>query len=227
MRVLYVSLLVVLLDQTTKLIVKGIAIPFLGINLPGMHYAESINVIGDFFKITFVENPGMAFGIDIATNSKLLLALFALGASIAIIYYLFKIKDQQFNVRLALALVLGGAIGNLIDRTFYGVIYDYAPLFYGNVVDFFNVDFFDFTIFGKTYDRWPIFNIADAAVSVGVVMLILFQRDKADQDEEEDGEDSEELSTLTEETQNLDSEESNNTQQTDNGEDNNRETAKV
>jgi signal peptidase II len=71
-------------------------------------------------------------------------------------------------------LILGGAIGNLIDRTFYGVIYGYAPIFYGRVVDFFNVDFFDFTILGRTYDRWPIFNIADASVTVGVILLVIF-----------------------------------------------------
>jgi signal peptidase II len=59
---------------------------------------------------------------------------------------------------------------------FYGLIYDYAPLFYGKVVDFFDFDFFNFSIFGRSYDRWPIFNIADAAVSVGVLILLFFYK---------------------------------------------------
>jgi len=137
-----------------------------------MDYAQSINVLGDFFKLTFVENPGMAFGIDVGVESKLFLSLFSLVASGGILYYLYKMRDKHIMLRLALALILGGAVGNLIDRTFYGLFYDYAPLFYGRVVDFLNVDFFDFTIFGRTYDRWPIFNIADSAVSIGVVLLI-------------------------------------------------------
>lgn len=177
MRVIYYSVVVVLLDQISKLMVKGISIPFLGINIEGMKYASSLDVIGSFFKITFVENPGMAFGIDLGEPSKLFLSLFSIVASIGIFYYIYKVRDQKFVVRFSLALILGGAVGNLIDRTFYGVIYDYAPLFYGKVVDFFNVDFFDFTILGKTYDRWPIFNIADAAVTVGVILLIIFHKD--------------------------------------------------
>ncbi|MCX7797718.1 MAG: signal peptidase II [Melioribacter sp.] len=176
MKVLYTTLVVIILDQISKFLVKGGKIPFLNISSNGMEYGESINVIGDFFKITFVENPGLAFGINVNDTSKLLLSIFSLLASIGIFYYLYKSKEQKFIVRFALALILGGAIGNLIDRTFYGVIYGYAPLFYGRVVDFFNVDFFDFTIFGKTYDRWPIFNIADASVTIGVILLIIFHK---------------------------------------------------
>ncbi len=176
MRVLYVSAFVVIVDQITKLIVKGFSIPFLNINLEGMRYGSSIDVIGSFFKITFVENPGMAFGIDLGGGSKIFLSLFSLIASIGIIYYLYKSSNQTKLFRIALALILGGAIGNLIDRSLYGVLYGYAPLFEGKVVDFFNVDFFDFTLFGQTYDRWPIFNIADAAVSVGVLILVFFHK---------------------------------------------------
>ncbi|MGK9477033.1 signal peptidase II [Melioribacter sp. OK-6-Me] len=174
MKALYVTLTVIVIDQITKLIVKGISIPFLNLHFEGMSYGESINVIGDFFKITFVENPGLAFGIDVNDSAKLLLSIFSLIASAGIFYYLYKSKHQKLVVRAALALILGGAIGNLIDRTFYGVIYGYAPIFYGRVVDFFNVDFFDFTILGRTYDRWPIFNIADASVTIGVILLVIF-----------------------------------------------------
>ena len=176
MRVLSITAIVVFFDQVTKILVKGISIPFLNINIQGMHYAESLDVIGSFFKITFVENPGMAFGIDVGDTSKLFLSLFSLAASIGIFYYLYKNPNLRYSVKVALALILGGAIGNLIDRTFYGVIYNYGPIFYGKVVDFFNVDFFDFTIFGKTYERWPIFNIADSAVTIGVVLILIFNR---------------------------------------------------
>ena len=176
MRVLFATLFIVITDQVTKFLVKGGTIPLFNIKVDGMTYGQSINVIGDFFKITFVENPGLAFGIDVNDTSKLFLSLFSLLASAGIFYYLFKSRDQKFVIRLALALILGGAIGNLIDRTFYGVIYGYAPVFYGKVVDFFNMDFFDFKILGRTYDRWPIFNIADASVTVGVIMLLIFHR---------------------------------------------------
>lgn len=178
MNVLYVTLAIVIIDQLTKILVKGISIPLLGISLTGMSYGESHDVIGSFFRITFVENPGMAFGIDVGETSKLFLSLFSLFASLGIFIYMFKLKNESYGIRLAFALILAGAIGNLIDRTFYGVIYDYAPIFYGRVVDFLNVDFFDFTLFNHTYERWPIFNIADSAVTIGVILLIFLHREK-------------------------------------------------
>ena len=176
MAVLYISLFIVVLDQVTKFLIKGGTIPLLNLHVQGMDYGSSINVFGDFFKLTFVENPGLAFGIDVNETSKLFLSLFSLVASIGILYYIYKSKEQKLIVRIALACILGGAVGNLIDRTFYGVFYGYAPVFYGKVVDFFNADFFDFTIFGRTYDRFPIFNIADSAVTIGVALLIIFHK---------------------------------------------------
>lgn len=186
MRVLYFSAVIVIVDQITKFFVKGINIPWLNLNLVGMDERQSFNVIGDFFKITFVENPGMAFGIGVSSEIKLLLSIFSMVASIGIIYYLYKSREQRLIFRIALSLILGGAIGNLIDRALYGVIYNYAPLFYGNVVDFFNVEFFDFKFFGQSYQRFPIFNVADAAVSIGVVLLLLFNKDTSTQTEEVD-----------------------------------------
>lgn len=174
MRVLYISLLVVVLDQITKIIVKGFSIPFLNIKHEGMYHGQRIPVIGDFFQFTFVENPGMAFGIDLGDGFKLWISLFSIVASIGLVYYLFTVRNQSKSLRISLALILGGAFGNLIDRVFYGVFYGYAPLFYGKVVDFFDFDFFDFEIFNRSYDRWPIFNIADLAVSVGVIILLIF-----------------------------------------------------
>jgi signal peptidase II len=172
--VILVSAFVLIADQITKLFIKGISIPFLNINTPGFEYGKSIEVIGSFFRITFVENPGMAFGIGVGDTFKIFLSVFSLAAGIGILIYLYKLREEKFIVRFALALIFGGAIGNFIDRAFYGVLYDYAPLFYGRVVDFLDVDFFDFTLFGHTYNRWPIFNIADTAVTVGVGLLLIF-----------------------------------------------------
>jgi signal peptidase II len=179
--VLYISLAVIIIDQITKFLVKGGTIPLLGIHAKGMEYGQSLNVFGDFFKITFVENPGLAFGIDVNNISKLFLSIFSLVASLGILYYIWKSKEQKLVVRIALAFVLGGAVGNLIDRSLYGIFYHYAPVFYGRVVDFFNMDFWDFTIFGRTYERFPIFNVADSAVTVGVILLILFYRSPAEE----------------------------------------------
>ena len=171
MRILFVTLAVLLGDQITKLVVKGISLPALGITITGMNYGESIPVIGDWLKITYIENPNMAFGLDIA--GKLFLVLFSFLASIGILVYLYRHRHAALLLRLSLALILAGALGNLIDRTFYGVWYGQAPLFYGNVVDFMDLDLFTVHLFGSSFKFWPIFNVADAAVSVGVVMLLI------------------------------------------------------
>jgi signal peptidase II len=183
LKALYLSLGVVVIDQITKLMVKGFSIPFLNINYEGMYLGQMIPVFGDFFRITFVENPGMAFGYDPGSSFKLIISIFSLAASIGLVFYLYVIRDKSWSLKIAIALILGGAVGNLIDRTFYGVIYNYAPLFYGKVVDFFDVDFFDFTLFGRSYDRWPVFNIADAAVTIGVLVLVFFYKKHQNEDE--------------------------------------------
>jgi signal peptidase II len=176
MRVIIITLIIVVADQLTKLLVKGFSIPFLNIYHQGMHHGERVSIIGDFFRLTYIENPGMAFGIDPGSSFKIWISLFSLLASIGLIVYLYFVKNESLSLRVALAFILGGAIGNLIDRMFYGVIFDYAPLFYGRVVDFLDFDFFNFTILGRSYDRWPIFNLADSAVSIGVLILLLFYR---------------------------------------------------
>jgi signal peptidase II len=176
LRVLFVSVFIVIVDQVTKLLVKGFSIPFLHFRYSGMYEGEKIPVFGNFFRITFIENPGMAFGFDPGINFKLLISIFSLVASVGLIVYIYYVRNQRLSLRMALAFILGGAVGNLIDRMFYGIIYGYAPVFYGRVVDFLDVDFFDFSIFGRSYDRWPIFNIADAAVTIGVLILIIFYK---------------------------------------------------
>ena len=107
---------------------------------------------------------------------KLWISIFSLLASIGLLIYLYIIRKKSLALRLSIAFILGGAVGNLIDRMFYGVFYHYAPLFYGRVVDFLDFDFFNFSLFGRSFDRWPIFNIADSAVTIGVLILLFFYK---------------------------------------------------
>jgi len=174
MRVLYVTGIIVLIDQAAKLFIKGFDIPFLHWFHLGIPLGASYPIIGDFLRITFIENPGMAFGIDV--GGKLFLTIFSIAASIGIFIYLFKIRQEAIIIRLALALILGGAIGNLIDRVFYGVIFGEGSLFYGKVVDFIDVDFFNIDFLGYHINRFPVFNVADSSVSIGVVLLLLFHK---------------------------------------------------
>ena len=174
MRILYVTFCIVVLDQITKLLVKGFTLPIFDYYHQGMQLGQSIPVIGDFLRLTFIENPGMAFGIEI--GGRLFLTLFSLCASIGIFYYIYHIRKEAFVVRLTLAMILGGAIGNLIDRIFYGVIFGEAPLFYGKVVDFIDVDFFHIDFLWIHMNRFAVFNFADASVSTGIVLMLLFHR---------------------------------------------------
>jgi signal peptidase II len=173
-RVLVLSGIIIVCDQISKLLVKGVNLPGLGISLPGMRYGTSKPVIGDFFRLTYIENPGMAFGIDV--GGKLFFSVFSIIASIAILVYLYRARNDALGFRISLAMILGGAAGNLIDRMFYGVLFDEGPLFYGKVVDFFDVDFFNVDIWGYHLSRWPVFNIADASVTIGVILLLFFHR---------------------------------------------------
>ena len=113
----------------------------------------------------------MAFGIEF--GGKLTLSIFTLVATFLIIYFIYKNKNEGFYFRASLAFILGGAVGNLIDRLFYGAIFGYAPIFYGKVVDFFHFNIPDFNLFGKTFYSWPIFNVADISVTIGFLMVLL------------------------------------------------------
>ena len=155
MRVLFISLLVVVIDQVSKLAVRFY-----------LEYGKPYQVLGDFFKLTYIENPGMAFGIRF--GGQRFFTTFAILATVVILVYIFKAKSERFSLRFSLALILGGAIGNLIDRFLYGKV----------------VDFLEFGIAGL---RWPIFNIADTAVSIGMVLLvvlILFDKTINESDDE-------------------------------------------
>lgn len=163
----------ILLDQAAKLLVKGFV--FGGISLNGMGIGESISVIGDFLQITYVENSGMALGITFGTG-KIFLSIFSIIASIGLAYYLYKLEGFSMWVRIGVMLIFAGAFGNLIDRVFYGVFFNESPLFYGRVVDFIQVDIPDINFWNIHYTHFPVFNVADSCVSVGVVLLLIVHK---------------------------------------------------
>ena len=174
MRILNISLFIVVADQISKFFVKGINIPWLGIKLSGIPIGTSHPVFGDYLRLTYIENSGMAFGIDL--GGKIFFSVFSIIASVGLLIYLFRIRNERFIVRLPLAMIIGGAVGNLIDRVFYGVLFNEGSFFHGRVVDFIDAEFFNVNIFGYHLSRWPIFNIADASVTCGVLLLLLTYR---------------------------------------------------
>lgn len=182
MRVLYVTAFIILSDQISKIFIKGIDIPSLGILIEGMQPGSSIPVLGEFLRLTFIENPGMAFGIEV--GGKFFLTLFSIIASIGILIYLYMMRKENFIFRLSLACILGGAVGNLIDRVFYGVLYGEGELFHGKVVDFVDVDFFNIDILGFHLQRFWVFNVADASVTIGVLMMLIFHRTFVNEEQE-------------------------------------------
>ena len=159
-----------------------------------------IRVFGDVFKLHYLTNPGMAFGMKLGTvYGKLVLTVFRLFAMVGIAYYLYMLikKNVPSGLLFCVALILGGAIGNVIDSTFYGVLLDNAPpeaplsWFYGQVIDMFYVDIWEgrlpdwIPIIGGDYmSLWPVFNIADSSIFVGVFTILIFQK-KFFQPEEE------------------------------------------
>jgi signal peptidase II len=173
LKVLYATVSVVIADQLTKLFVRGIQIPFLGIDVPGMTLYSSREILGRILRITYVRNPGTAFGLGESFTE--LFAIFSLIASIAIFAYLYKVRGQGMGIRLSFGLILGGAVGNMLDRVFFGPIFEGTPLFQGRVVDFIDVSLFHLPF---------VFNIADAAITIGVVMLIFFQTNMSGRREE-------------------------------------------
>jgi len=141
-----ISLAIVLLDQLTKLLV-----------VRSMRLGQNIPIVPGFFDLTFVLNPGAAFSL-FATLPEWIrnpfFILISVGAAVLIIAYRSRYLRENRLASVSLALILGGAIGNLIDRLRYGVV----------------VDFLDAHIYQY---HWPIFNVADSAISVGVTLLLL------------------------------------------------------
>lgn len=165
------AIFLILLDQATKLYFKGFSL--FGWTHEGIEYGSQIPVIGTFLQWTLIENPGMAYGIEFGWG-KIFLSLFSVVASIVLFMLLLRLDKYSVWIKLAFTLIFSGAVGNLIDRVFYGVFYGTDPLFYGKVVDFIQVDIPDIDFLDWQY--FPIFNIADSCVTVGVCLLLIFHK---------------------------------------------------
>jgi signal peptidase II len=173
---LIIIFLVLLADQLVKTWVKT-----------HMYLGQEFNIIGKWCIIHFTENNGMAFGMEFGGEfGKLALSLFRIAAVAGIgygLHYLIKHKYHR-GLILNVALIFSGALGNIIDSVFYGKIYGYEGWFHGRVVDMFY-----FPIAEGHFPTWlpiwggeefvffrPVFNLADAAISVGVILILIFQK---------------------------------------------------
>jgi len=171
LRVLFLSAVIVLIDQVSKFFIKGIAVPFLDINIKGLNPGVNYPVIGETLKLSLIENPGLGFGLNPGYEYKFELTAITILLSAGLLAFLYFSRKDNLPKRIATAFLLGGAIGNLIDRVFYGVIYEYAPLFYGNVVDFLNIRVTRLFLFGDIMGNY-VFNVADIAVTIGLIIYI-------------------------------------------------------
>lgn len=156
----------VLVDQVIKVLVKT-----------NMDLGQQIYLIGDWCRLCFVENKGMAFGMAFGGNvGKFLLSLFRICLSGVLIWWihsLIKKGNTPTGVLVGLTLITAGAIGNIIDCLFYGLIWGYAPFMFGKVVDMF---YFPLITKGEEVIFFsPVFNFADSCVTIGAFYLLLFQ----------------------------------------------------
>ncbi|RZL12715.1 MAG: lipoprotein signal peptidase [Pedobacter sp.] len=167
---------VLLFDQVLKTWIKT-----------NMALGQEFKIFGDWFIIHFTENNGMAFGMEFGGEfGKLFLTIFRILAVAGIGYALNYLVKHKYHRGLILnvALIFAGATGNIIDSVFYGKIYGYASLFHGRVVDMLY-----FPLLEGNYPKWvpiwggedfiffrPVFNIADAAISIGVILILIFQK---------------------------------------------------
>lgn len=171
MRLILISFLIFLADQISKIYVKGFYFPFFNLEHAGLPKSRSIPVINKFLYITPVENPGIAFGIDLGPDFKLIISVFTVIATIGLLIYFYRIRKGDFLMRFSIAVILGGALGNLMDRIFYGYFYGYGHLFSGNVVDFLDIRLFGFFFMNKTFGIY-VFNVADVAITIGVAIML-------------------------------------------------------
>lgn len=181
LKYLLLSLLLILIDQASKFLVHFYMEP----GFPGQ-----IVLLGDWLKLHYVLNPGMAFGMQLGHEyGKLFLTLFRLVAMCVIAWYLvhLAVRNASRTLLVSLSLILAGAVGNVIDSTFYGVWFGNAPVgsptpwFHGQVIDMIFVDFWEgflpdwIPVFGGQYYSTPIFNIADSCIFIGVCIILIFQ----------------------------------------------------
>ena len=194
-KVALVVFVVLILDQWLKVWIKL-----------NFGYGEEVQLLGlDWARLHFVENPGMAFGLKLPGNlGKLLLSTFRIVAVGFLIYYVrLLIKSgAKTGLLICFGLILAGAIGNIIDSAFYGLLFTNTPYHGGGVAEFdpgngyagflfgHVVDMLYFPMFRGTFPEWfpfwsgenflffrPVFNLADASITIGVIALILFYRD--------------------------------------------------
>ena len=186
--------LIVIADQALKIYVKT-----------HYHAGESHAVIGNWFKLYFIENEGMAYGWKFGGEwGKILLTLFRLAAVIFGVFYIRKIIKNKYHPGFIIcaALIFAGALGNLIDSMFYGLIFEDSSMFSYNIAKMFPAHGYAGFLHGKVVDMlyfpiirnahfpawipfWggedfeffrPIFNLSDAAISVGIITILVFQR---------------------------------------------------
>lgn len=193
--------LVLLVDQVLKFWIKT-----------NLAIGDEIVVFKDWFILHFVENNGMAFGFEFAGDyGKMFLSVFRILAVVAIGWYLFKLAKQRdipFGFVVCVSLIFAGAIGNIIDSLFYGILFNHS---YGQVATLFPdgggyssflhgrvVDMFYFPLIEGRYPEWvpkvggnpfiffrPVFNVADSAISVGIFSILLFYRKYFNKHDEE------------------------------------------
>lgn len=191
-KALIVIILILIADQVLKIYVKTT-----------MPLGSTDPVIGKWFLLRFIENPGMAFGIDIPGRfGKPALTIFRVVAAFFIGWYLRSliIKNAPTGFIICLAMIFAGAVGNIIDSLFYGLIFSESNYFeaatifpkgggYGSFLNGRVVDMFFFPVIDDNYPSWlpviggkkfiffrPIFNLADSSISIGVAAILIFQR---------------------------------------------------
>lgn len=176
------TLLIIAIDQTVKLAVHEYML---------FGEAGEIKVFGDWFKLYYTLNPGMAFGLELGFDyGKLFLTLFRIIAMGVMVWFIYTSanKVHHSGFLYCMAAILGGATGNVIDSTFYGVLLNNAPhyapnpWFHGQVIDMFYFDIWKGYlpewipgIGGEFYALWPIFNIADASIFCGIATIMVLQ----------------------------------------------------
>ena len=175
-KLIILGIAMIVIDQIIKVLVKT-----------NMDLGQPINVIGDWFKLNFVLNDGMAFGMAFGgVAGKLILSLFRIALSAGLIWWiskLYKKQDTPTGVLVGLTLITAGAIGNIIDCFFYGLIWPETTMagapfafMFGQVVDMFYFPLFDYDFWGfKGTFFGAVFNFADACVTCGAAYLLLFQ----------------------------------------------------